>query len=143
MSEELAARGVGERAVVGKLVDFSDVVEKCAAEEQVAVHLRIVLADQIAGAKQRDDVIEQASDVGVMQGLGGWGVAVSGGNFRVGHERLNQRLEVLVLEGRDEVCQCLPEFINILRRLRQVVIELNFGFAKLAQFVNRELKAVL
>ena len=98
VAEQLALGGVGERTVVGEFVNLADVVQKRAGEKQIAIDLRIVLAHQIAGAEQRDDVIEQAADVGMMQRLGGGSVAVGGGDFRIGHEGLDQRLEMRILE---------------------------------------------
>src|ERR1035438_368458 len=93
VTKKLALRGVGERAVVGELVNLADIMQKCAGEKQVAVDLRVVLAHQVAGAEQRDDVIEQATDVGVMQGLGRGSVAVRGGYFRIGHKGLDERFQ--------------------------------------------------
>ncbi len=98
VAEQLALGGVGEGAVVGEFVNLADVVQKCAGEQKVAIDLGIVLAHQIAGTEQRDDVIEQSADVGVMQSLGGGGVAVGGGDFRIGHEGLDERLEMRILE---------------------------------------------
>ena len=89
MSEQLAARGIGKRAVISEFVDLSHVVKERAAEQQVAIDLRIVAAHQIAAAKERNNVIEQSSDVGVMQRLGGRSVAIGGGDLRISHENLN------------------------------------------------------
>src|SRR5208283_823219 len=143
VAEQLATVGIGERAVVGELVNLADVVEECAGEKKIAVDLGIVPAKQIAGAEQRDDVIEQAANVGVMEGLGGWSVAVSGGNFRVGHEGLHQRLEMRILDRGDEVAQGLPELVNVFGGLGKIVGEVNLGFTQLAQLVDGELEAVL
>ena len=108
VSQQLAARGVGKRAVVGQLVDLADVVKERAGEQQVAIDLRIVAAHQVAGVEKRDHVIEQTADESVMQGLGGGGVAVGFRDFRVGHEGLDQRLEMRILESGDEARQGLP-----------------------------------
>ena len=88
MTEKLAVGRVGERAVVGQLVNLADIVEKSAGENKVAIDLRIIPANQVARAEQRDDVVEQAADIGVMQRLGGGSVAIGGGDFRIGHECL-------------------------------------------------------
>ena len=74
--EQLSARGVGEGPIVGQLVNLPDVVQKRAREDQIAVYLRVVAADQVARPKERHDVIEQAANVGVMQCFGGRGIAV-------------------------------------------------------------------
>src|SRR5271166_3155824 len=92
MAKELAFRRVTEGAVVGELVNLADVVEEGSSQEKVAIDLRIVLAHQIAGTEERDDVIEQASDVSVVKSFGRGSVPVSGGDFRIGHEGLDQRL---------------------------------------------------
>src|ERR1700690_2657804 len=126
MTEQLSAGGVGKRAHVGQLVDFSDVVKKGAGEQQVTVDLRIVAAHQVAGPEQRDHVIEQAADIGVMQSLGGGGVAVGGGDFGVSHESLHQRAQVWVLERTDEVTQRPPEFVDVSAGLGQIVGEIDF-----------------
>src|SRR5208337_5139075 len=78
-----------------------------------------------------------------MEGLGGWSVAVSGGNFRVGHEGLHQRLEMRILDRGDEVAQGLPELVNVFGGLGKIVGEVNLGFTQLAQLVDGELEAVL
>jgi hypothetical protein len=106
-------------------VNLADVVEKYAGQQQVAVDLGIVPGDEVARAKKRDHVVQQAANIGVMQGLGGGSVAVSGGELRVGHEGPYQRLEMRILEGCDEVRQRLPEFVNILGGLGKIVRELD------------------
>src|SRR5882762_3312065 len=89
VAEQLAPGGVRKRAVVGEFVDLAEIVKERAAEQEVAINLGIVAAHQVAAAKQRDNVIEKPSNVGVMERLGGWGVAIGSGDFRVSHESLN------------------------------------------------------
>ena len=98
VAEQLAFGRVGERPVVGEFVNFPDVVQERTGEQEIAIDLGIVLAHQVAGAEQRDDMIEQPADVGVVQSLGGGRIAIGGSNFRIGHEGLDQRLEMVVLE---------------------------------------------
>ena len=71
-------------------------------------------------------MIEQAADVGMMQGLGRGSVAVGGGDLRIGHEHLDQRLQVRILEDDDEARQSLPELVDIFRGLGKVVGESRF-----------------
>src|SRR5271157_1237711 len=143
VAEKLAAVGIGERTVVGQLVNLADVEQERAGEKKIAVHLGIVPRNQIAGAEQRDDVVEQAADVGVMERLGGRSIAVCGGDFRIGHEGLHQRFEMRILDGGDEVAQGLPQLVNVFGGLGQVVGKVNLGFAQFAQLVDGELEAVL
>src|ERR1035437_7855619 len=103
VAEQLAARGVGKRAVVGQFVNLADVMQKRSCQQQVAVDLWIVPAHQVAGAEQRHDVIEQSADVGMMKRLGRGGIAVALGDLRIRHEQFDQRLEVRILEGSDKL----------------------------------------
>ena len=121
VAEQLALSGVGKRTVVGEFVNLADVVQERAGEKQVAIDLRIVAAHQITGAEKRDDVIEQSADVGVVQSFGGRRVAIGVGDLRIGHERLDQRLEMRVLKGCDEARQSLPELVDVFRRLGEIV----------------------
>ena len=143
VTEKLAFGRVGKRTVVSELVNLADVVQERASEKKIAIDLGIVAAHQVAGAKERDDVIEQPADVGVMQGLGGGCIAIGGGNFRIGHEGLDQRFQMGIPKRSDKAGQGLPEFVDVLRGLGKVVGEVDLGFAQLAQLVNRELEAIL
>src|SRR5215469_16161395 len=105
--EQLPAGGVREGAVVSEFVDLADVVQERARQHQVTVDLGIIPADQIAGTKQGNDVIEQAADVGMMQRLGGGSIAIRRGDIRVRHEGLNERLQVRILKAGNIVVQAL------------------------------------
>ncbi len=84
--EQLAARGVRKRAMIRKLVNFANIVQKGPGEQQVAVDLGIIAADDITGAEERDNVVEESADVSMMQTLGSRGIAVGLGDFGIGHE---------------------------------------------------------
>jgi hypothetical protein len=66
VTEQLAARGIGKCAVVGQLLDLPYVMQERSRQQQVAIDLGIVPAQQVAGAEERHDVIKQSADVGVM-----------------------------------------------------------------------------
>src|SRR5208337_5265721 len=136
-------RGVGKRAVVSKFLKLADVVQKRSRQQQVAVDLGIVAAEQIAGAEQGHDVIEQSADVGMMKRLGGGGVAVALGDLGVGHEQFHQRLQLRILERGDKLGQRPPELADVLGGFRQVVGEVDLSFFHAPQLVNGELKAIL
>src|SRR5580692_11636060 len=88
--KKLAARCVRKRSIVRKLVNLTDVVQKYARQKQVAVHLRIVPANQIARSKERDHMIEQAADISMMQCLRRRSVAIGCGDLRIGHKSLHE-----------------------------------------------------
>src|ERR1700683_1197746 len=78
-----------------------------------------------------------------MQGFGCGSIAISGSDFRIGHESMNHQLEMAILERGDKVRKSLPELVDVFGGLGKVVGEVDFGFAQFAQLVDRELKAVL
>src|SRR5215831_1876800 len=90
--QQLTACGVGKRAIVGQLVDLAYDVEEGPGEQQVAINLGVIAANQVTGPEQRNDVIEEAANVGVMQALGCGSRTIRLRNLGVAHERLDQRL---------------------------------------------------
>src|ERR1051326_788018 len=88
-------------------------------------------------------MVEKTANVGMMKGLRSRGVAVSLGNFRIRHESLDQRFQVMIIEAFYKSAQRLPELSNVFCRLRKEVGEFNLRIAQPTQLVNRKLKAVL
>ena len=143
MAKQLSTRAIGKRTLVGQLEDFPDVVEKRSREHEIAIDLRIIAADQVARVEQRDHMIEKPADVGVMQSLGRWCVAVGLGNLGVAHECLNQRLKMRILKRLYKRCKRSPQLVDVFRSLWEVIRKINFRIAHLAQLVDGELKTVL
>src|ERR1700691_710232 len=102
VAEQLAPRGVGERAVISEFVNLADVMQEGASEQEIAVNLGIILAHKIARTEERHHMIEQSADISVMQSFGSRSIAVRLGNLRVRHESFHQRLEMGVAKGSDE-----------------------------------------
>src|ERR1700722_537808 len=140
--EELAFGCVGERAVVSQFVNLADIVQKNTSENQIAVDLRIILTQQIAGASQRYHVVEQAANIGVMQRLRCWSVTISCSNCGIRHECLYQRLKVRILKRDDKCGQGPPQFVDIFRGLGKIVVKFDFGVAQLPQLVHVQLKTI-
>src|ERR1700730_14324204 len=46
VAEKLAAAGVRKRTVIAELVNFSDIVQERAGEQQIAIDLRVIAAKQ-------------------------------------------------------------------------------------------------
>src|SRR5262249_13729051 len=68
VSQQLAARGIGKGPGKSQLMHFTDIVQESPGKQQVAVdHHRIIAASQVAKAKERDHVIEQTTQVSVVQ----------------------------------------------------------------------------
>src|SRR5579864_6117189 len=88
-------------------------------------------------------MIEQAADVGMMQRLCGRSGAIRRGDIRVGHEGLNERLQVRILKAGNIFGEGLPELVNVLRGLREIVAVVNLTIAQFSQLVDGQLKTVL
>src|SRR5579862_7894701 len=78
-----------------------------------------------------------------MQRLSRGSIAVGGSDFRIGHEGLNEGLEVRVLERGNKGREGLPKFVDVLGSFGKIVREVDLAVPQLAQLVDRELKAVL
>src|ERR1700756_1195064 len=141
--EQLPAGGVREGAIVSEFVDLADIVQERARQHQVTVDLGIVAADQIAGTEQRNNVIEQAADIGMVQRLGGWSIAIRLGNLPVRHGGLNERLQVRVFKTGHIFAQALPEFVNVPGGFGKIVAVINFRIAQLPKLVNSQLETIL
>src|SRR5215467_3620439 len=88
MPEKLPFCRIRKRAIVGEFVDFPDVMQKSASQQEIAIDLGVVPGNQITRAEQGNYVIEQTADVGMVKRFRCWGIAVSGGNLRIRHEGL-------------------------------------------------------
>src|ERR1700690_538936 len=126
VSKQLPARRVGKRAIVGELVDLTDIMKKCAREQEITVDLWIVAANQIAGAEQGHHVIQQTTDIGMVKCLGGGRVPVSFGYFRVCHEGFDEGLQIRIFKTSDEARKSLPKFADVLGGFWQVIGEVYF-----------------
>src|SRR6266576_2873912 len=61
MAQELARVGVIDRSLKGKLVDFADVVQKAAYQQEIDVDAAIVLDDFEDQLEQRERMLEQTA----------------------------------------------------------------------------------
>ena len=141
--QQLSARRVRKGAVIGELVNLTDVMQERTGKQQITIDLGIIAAQQIARTKKRDHVIEQSPNVSVMQSFGRGRVAIGFRNFRIRHECFYQRFEVGIAKSSDESRQRLPQFADVFGGLRQIIGEVNFRIAQAAKFVDGDLKAVL
>ena len=103
VSQQLALGGVSERARIREFADLADVVQERSRQQQVPVHQRIIAHRQVADTAQRDHVFEQAADEGVVQGFRRGGIAVAASDLRIGHEDLDQRPQMRLLDGGHEL----------------------------------------
>src|SRR5579863_9721594 len=115
VAEELALCRIAERSVVGEFVNLADIVEKGTGQKQIAIDLWIVPAHQITGSEQRNNMIQQTADVGVMKRFGGRSIAVCSRYFGISHEGLNESFQMRILDSRYKAVQSLPQFIDIFR----------------------------
>jgi hypothetical protein len=87
-------------------------------------------------------VIEQASDIGVVESFCGGSISISCRDYRIGHEGLNQSLQILVLKSGDEVGESSPQLINVFRRFWKIVSKLDFRITQFSKLMNRELETL-
>ena len=79
----------------------------------------------------------------MVQRLRRWRVLVVRGDLRIGHEGLDQRLQIRVLKALDEIAHRTPERVDIFVGLGKVIGKIDFGLFQLAQLVHRQLELVV
>ena len=70
VAQQASRIGIINSARVAKLVDFSDIVQHHAGEQQVRIELGIMLRDSGRETHQAHDVLQQAAEIRVVHGHG-------------------------------------------------------------------------
>ncbi len=96
-------------ALEGELADLAEVVEEGAGDEQIAVHLRIVVGDPMGELEAAHGVLEQAARIGVVDALRRRGSPQPVDHVLVVEEGLDEVAHVGVGDGLDEREELLPE----------------------------------
>ncbi len=143
VADELAFEGVAEAGLPVQLADLADVVQDGAGDEQVGVDLGIERRGGEADADEREDVLQQAADPGVVQHLGGGSRAVGSGDRGVVEEGEDQALEVGVGEARDVAAQLVPHLVDIEVGDGKIVGGVDLGLGGEAQLLQRDLELAL
>src|SRR6266581_1777579 len=79
----------------------------------------------------------------MVQGLGGGSVSIPGGDFIIGDEGFEQRLQMRILKSAHKPYQGAPEFVHILGAFRKVIDIVNLRSVHALHFVNSELETVV
>src|SRR5713226_4631840 len=96
VADQLALVGVVESWLGGYLARLAEVVQQAAGSDQVAVELRVVIADAPAELHHAQGVLAQAAHEGVMDALRRRGAAEGRRQLRIVEERFEQRADVAV-----------------------------------------------
>ena len=99
VAQQLAFVGVGEAALVVQLVDLADIVQDHAGEQQVEIDVRVVRRGQAGQRAQREHVLDQAAEEGVVDLLGGGRDAVAARDVRIVEHGIEQRLQMRIAQS--------------------------------------------
>ncbi len=102
MADQLALVGVFESLFGGDLARLAEVVQQAAGGDQVAVELRVVIADAPAELHHAQGVLAQAAHEGVVDALRRRGAAEGRRQLRIVEERFEQRADVAVAHLGDQ-----------------------------------------
>ena len=69
-----ASVGIIELQLVGKFIQFAYVVEDGPGDEQVPIQTGVVVTDSVQESGNGDSVFEETTQIGMMHGLGSWGL---------------------------------------------------------------------
>ncbi len=93
-------------------------------------------------AAKRNDVFEQAAEIGMVHDFGGRGALVAAGGFGIGDDAENQLFEPRVGNGFGIAAQLHEHFFDVGGRVREIVGEIDFFWLGEAQLLHRELRAI-
>ena len=108
MTHELSLQRVVEAGTPAQLLKLANVMQNSARQEQVAVYLGVMLRSQLADAHQRDYMLQQATQPGMVKAFGGWGLTEGGCKDWIVKKRAHQRPEGGVGETVDRFNQGRP-----------------------------------
>ena len=80
--------------------ELADIVKDHPGQQQIAVDA-VMLRREVGDVQQRDDMLEQTADPGMMHALGGGRFAEGGGDFGIIEERPQQGLQVEIGKALD------------------------------------------
>src|ERR1700674_5043394 len=142
VAEELTFGGVGDGAVVTKLVELPDVVKDRGGQQEIEVELRIMRGGLLRQAAEADDVLDQAAEIGVMHDLRGGCAFVACGDRGLGDDCDDEFFEPGILNRGGEFEKLDVEFLDIGGRVREKIGELDFFGLGEAELLKGELRLV-
>src|SRR6266581_438 len=143
VAEELAFNGVGDGAVVAKLIEFADVVENCRGQQQIDVKLRIMRGDLLREAAQSDDVLDQAAKIGVVHHFSCRSTFVPRRDCRVADDSGDEFLQPGIDDRACIFQQLRIELSDVFLGVGKKVGEVNFLRLREAKLLKRKLRPVL
>ena len=142
VAQKLALDRIFEACSPGKLAYLADVVEQDAGEHQVAMEDGVMRDNAVSQGQQADHVLQQASEPGVVELLGGRSFAISGSQSRVREDCGDQTLQVGLGEAVDKAEKLGPECGHVIAGRGQQVCLVRLAVGGLAELVNLQLHGV-
>ena len=105
---QLPLQGVVEAGAPAQLLQLADVMQNGAGQKQITVDFGIMLRSQLADADQRDHVLQQTAQPGMVEALGGRSLAKGRGEDRIVEKGAHQRLQGRIGEAVDGLHQRRP-----------------------------------
>src|SRR5450755_287762 len=113
VAEQASLVGEAELGAVGVLLGPAEVVDDGGGEEQVGVELGMQLAEVVGKRGDRDGVLEQAAEVGVMAGAGAGRPAPGGPERLIDEQRIEQCAVAAVEDLGDEMLEEAVELVEV------------------------------
>src|SRR6266705_5057561 len=143
VAEELAFHGVGDGAVVAKLIELADVVENCRGQQQINVKLRIMRGGLFREAAQTDDVLDQAAKIGVVHHLRGGSALVLRCDFRIRDNSGDEFLQPWICNRVRVFEQLRVQLSNVFFCVQEKIGQVDFLRLREAKLLKRKLRPVL
>ncbi len=143
MADQLALIGVGEDPLIIQFANLADVVQEDTHQQKVAVEPRVERQQALGGVHERDHVLEQPAQVGVMVADAGRHLAKAAHEFLVHEETLGQGPQMRIGQLQQEAAQPLQKLVRVLLGVRQEVGELDLLGLGTLNMAQNDLKGPL
>ena len=143
MAEELADVRVAEVACEAELLELADVVQDAAGDEDIAVEAIVTISDSVRELDERQDVVEETADIGVVQALAGRTVCQPEKDLRIVDEPREERADMVVIDRGDNPAQFRLHLREIAGDHRQELVVVDHRRVDPLERVDDELQVAL
>ncbi len=143
VAQQLAFRGVAERALVTEFADLADVVQHHTGHQQIAVDPWVVQGHEVGQTAKREHVLQQPAEEGVVDALCRGRATVGLGDRVIPQDRLQQPAQMGIADAADDGAQFILHLQGVTLGSRQEVGKVHFPIVDTLQAVDGELHAVV
>ena len=143
VADQLSFGAVAEAAIIRQLVDFADIVQNDAREQQVDVDIAIMGSQEFRDRAHGQHMLDKPSEEGVMNAFGGRRDFEAARDFGIVHEAFEKRAQRSASDASDDAPQLGEHFLRVARGCREEIGLIHRFERLLREFVNGQLQPSL